>query len=112
MTTIDRIVSTVRHWPYAIEHGTYHHLFERRDNLREQADGPPIYDGGGHVFRPTGELLTAEQYRDVCDLLEAPAEEPDSGPEPENSPTLTPADRRRNNVRGRAEAATRRAGGY
>lgn len=103
MTTVDRIVATIRHWPHAIEHGTYHHLFERRDNLREQADGPPIYEGGGYVFRPTGVVLTADQYQDVCDLLEAPEEEPDSGPEPEPSPTLTPAERKVNALRYRAE---------
>lgn len=112
MITVDRIVATIRHWPHAIEHGTYHLLFEGRADLRERTDGPPIYEGGGYVFRPTGETLTTEQYQYVCDLLEAPAEEPERAPDPEPSPTLTAEDRRRNSIRAKSEAATRRAGGY
>lgn len=110
MEIVDRIVAAIRHWPYAIEHGTYHHLFERRDDLREQADGPPIYEGGGFVFRPTGELLTAEQYRDVCEHLSTPQKPGDTPDERARARSqrqrfgrvLSAEDRRRNRIRGKA----------
>lgn len=44
-------------------------------------------------------LLTEEQYQTVAARLSAPA-------------ALTPADRKRNTIRAKSEAATRRAGGY
>jgi len=102
--SVEEIAGTIKQWPHAVETGTYHHLFERRADLHETADGPPIYARGGFVFRPTGEVLTDEQYQDVCDLLEAPATEdakaPDPAPEP--SPTLTPRQRKINSVRAKA----------
>ncbi|SEK54866.1 hypothetical protein SAMN05421666_1028 [Roseovarius nanhaiticus] len=110
MSKVNRIAATIRQWPYAIEKGTYHLLFERRVDLHETADGPPIYTGEGYVFGPTGDVLTAEQYQDVCDLLNAPVID---GPGVEERAAqrrqkaiygrvLTPEDRRRNAVRARA----------
>lgn len=102
--TVEEIVATIRQWPHAVETGTYHLLFESRADLHETADGPPIYAGGGYVFAPTGEVLTAEQYQGVCDLLEAPATEDAKATEaePEPSPTLTPQQRKINSVRAKA----------
>jgi hypothetical protein len=103
--TVESIAATVRQWPHAVETGTYHLLFERRADLRETADGPPIFNGGGYAFCPAGAVLTAEQYQDVCDLLEAPATEDATGaeePAPEPSPTLTPRQRKICSVRAKA----------
>lgn len=81
VTKIERIIATVRNWPRVVA-GDYGLVFRRRTDLSERPDGPPLYQGEGYVFAPTGESLTIEEYEAICEALEAPVEVPEAAPAP------------------------------
>ncbi|WP_152474017.1 hypothetical protein [Roseovarius sp. THAF9] len=108
MTKVERIIATVQHWPRVVA-GDYGLVFRRRTDLSERPDGPPLYQGEGYIFAPTGESLTIEEYEAICEALSAPVEAPE--PAPALAAPLTTEDRRKNDLRARSDAASRKAGG-
>lgn len=117
---IDRMIEKVRaDWPYAVERGTFHVLFQHHEkgtDIAPSPNGPPVYveggvSAGGYTFRPDSSfVLTAEEYRAVCEHLstpQTPSDSPDDRARVRSERqrfgrALSAEDRRRNRIRGGA----------
>ena len=105
-----------REYPHAVNKGTFPALFQRHDeptDILPSPNGPPIYvEGGGasgsYTYRPTGDILTPEEYWAVCSALEAMTRT--TGVTVGRN--LTPAEIKRNKVRHRANVASEGGGRY
>lgn len=105
---IARITAGIRReYPHAVNKGTFPALFQLHDeptNILPSPNGPPVFVEGGiavgdFTYRPTGEILTPEEFRAVCEALDATRGALSA------QRNLTPAEILRNKARAKANAA-------
>ncbi len=107
---IDRVTAGIRReYPHAVNMGTFHALFQRHDeptDILPSPNGPPMYVEGGvavgsYTYRPTGDILSPDEYKAVCSALDAMAGITGGTV----GRTLTTAEILRNKARAKAHAA-------